>query len=146
MHILLVEDDLDLGRALLQGLKAEAITGQWVRRVVDAPYPTDTATFDCLLLDVSLPDGTGYDLLSQWRRAGVTVPIIIIIARSALEERLIGLNAVPMTFRSPLPPRNWWREYAPSHAGRRDRPAKSGPSGSCRSNPGGTWSASQASP
>jgi DNA-binding response OmpR family regulator len=92
MHILLVEDDLDLGRALLQGLKAEAITGQWVRRVVDAPHPTDTATFDCLLLDISLPDGTGYDLLSQWRRAGVTVPIIIITARSALEERLIGLN------------------------------------------------------
>jgi DNA-binding response OmpR family regulator len=44
------------------------------------------------LLDVSLPDGTGYDLLSRWRRAGITVPVIIITARSALEERLTGLD------------------------------------------------------
>jgi len=92
MHILMVEDDLDLGRALLQGLKAEAITGQWVRSAADAEHAAESSIFDCVLLDVSLPDGTGYDLLSRWRRAGLLVPIIIITARSALEERLTGLN------------------------------------------------------
>jgi DNA-binding response OmpR family regulator len=92
MHILLVEDDLDLGRALLQGLKAEAITTQWVRDVADAQHAAESATFDCVLLDVSLPGGTGYELQSRWRRAGMTLPIIIITARSALEERLTGLD------------------------------------------------------
>jgi two-component system response regulator QseB len=93
MHILMVEDDLDLGRALLQGLKAEGITCEWVRRASDARRFVESAMLDCVLLDLSLPDGTGHQLLSQWRRAGMTWPIIIITARSALEERLAGLDA-----------------------------------------------------
>jgi two-component system, OmpR family, response regulator QseB len=92
MHILIVEDDLDLGRALLQGLKAEGITSEWVRRGADALHAIEAPAVDCVLLDVSLPDGTGYDLLSRWRLAGVSVPIIIITARSALEERVAGLD------------------------------------------------------
>jgi two-component system response regulator QseB len=93
MHILLVEDDLDLGRALLQGLKTEGISCEWVRRVADARRFVDNAVLDCVLLDLSLPDGTGHQLLSQWRRAGMALPIIVITARSALEERLAGLDA-----------------------------------------------------
>jgi two-component system, OmpR family, response regulator QseB len=92
MHILMVEDDLELGRALLQGLKAEGITSEWVRRAADALRCVDNAALDCVLLDLSLPDGTGHQLLSQWRRAGVVLPIIIITARSALEERLVGFD------------------------------------------------------
>lgn len=92
MHILMVEDDLDLGRALLQSLKAEGITGEWVRCAADARRFVTSATVDGILLDVSLPDGTGYELLSSWRREGLTVPIIIITARSALEERVASLD------------------------------------------------------
>jgi DNA-binding response OmpR family regulator len=92
MHILMIEDDLDLGRALLQGLKSEGITCEWVRRAADARRFVESALLDCVLLDLSLPDGTGHHLLSQWRRAGMTLPIIIITARSALEERLAGLD------------------------------------------------------
>jgi len=92
MHILMVEDDLDLGRALLQGLKTEGITCEWVRWAADARRFVESAVLDCVLLDLSLPDGTGHQLLSQWRRAGLVLPIIIITARSALEERLAGLD------------------------------------------------------
>ena len=92
MHILMIEDDLDLGRALLQALKTEGITGEWVRRAADAPLSVEAAAVDCVLLDVSLPDGSGFDLLSRWRRAGMLVPIIIITARSGLEYRLAGLD------------------------------------------------------
>jgi two-component system, OmpR family, response regulator QseB len=92
MHILMVEDDLDLGRALRQGLKADGITSEWVRRAADALHLIESAVIDCVLLDVSLPDGTGYDLLSQWRRVGLNLPVIIITARSALEDRLAGFD------------------------------------------------------
>lgn len=92
MHILMVEDDLELGRALVGGLKAEGFTSEWVRRAADAQSLIDSSTIDCVLLDVSLPDGVGYDLLSRWRRAGAVVPVIIITARSALEERLAGFD------------------------------------------------------
>jgi two-component system response regulator QseB len=92
MHILIVEDDLDLGPALLQALKAEGISGEWIRRAADARLAVESSVFDCILLDVSLPDGSGYELLAGWRRAWLTVPIIIITARSALEDRVAGLD------------------------------------------------------
>jgi two-component system, OmpR family, response regulator QseB len=92
MHILMVEDDLELGRALVGGLKAEGFTSEWVRRAADAHSLVESSTIDCVLLDVSLPDAVGYDVLSRWRRAGAVVPVIIITARSALEERLAGFD------------------------------------------------------
>ncbi len=92
MHLLMIEDDLDLGRALQQALKAEGISSQWLRRSADAPLLLDDPAIDVVLLDLSLPDGSGFDLLARWRRVGGRVPIIIITARSALEDRLVGLD------------------------------------------------------
>lgn len=94
MHILMIEDDLDLGRALIQALKTEGITTEWFRRAADAPRSLDAAIVDCVLLDLSLPDGAGLDLLRRWRRPeGVPpAPVIIITAHSALEDRLTGLD------------------------------------------------------
>jgi two-component system response regulator QseB len=92
MHILLIEDDLDLGRALLQSLNAEGLTARWLRRAADAPRTFDTDPVDCVLLDLSLPDGSGFELLRRWRSAAQAVPIIIMTARTALEDRLAGLD------------------------------------------------------
>lgn len=91
MHILIVEDDADLGRALLAALKPEGFTGLWVRRLADAPDPR-TAGVDCVLLDLSLPDGLGLELLHRWRRESVQVPVIVITARSGLADRLSGFQ------------------------------------------------------
>ncbi len=93
MHILIIEDDLDLGFALQQALRTEGISSEWLRRVADAPRRLPDLAFDCVLLDLSLPDGTGFDLLTQWRKGGVMLPIIIITARSALDDRLTGLDS-----------------------------------------------------
>lgn len=92
MHILLIEDDLDLGRALQSALKVEGLTSEWLRRAVDAPKVVDANLVDCVLLDLALPDGNGFDLLARWRREGVAVPIIVITARSAVQDRLAGLD------------------------------------------------------
>ena len=91
MHILIIEDDLDLGTGLQQALRVEGVSSQWLRRIADVPLPCCIEA-DCVLLDLSLPDGTGLDLLARWRSAGVTVPIIIMTARSALADRLAGLD------------------------------------------------------
>lgn len=92
MHILLIEDDLDLGRALQAALKVEGLTSEWRRRASDAPIRIDDASVDCVLLDLTLPDGSGFDLLARWRKGGTQTPIIVITARSALEDRLSGLD------------------------------------------------------
>jgi len=92
MHLLIIEDDLDLGRALQLALKAEGFSSEWLRRAADAPRAPADACFDAILLDLGLPDGSGLDLLGRWRREGVALPIIVITARSALEDRLAGLD------------------------------------------------------
>jgi DNA-binding response OmpR family regulator len=92
MHILIIEDDLDLGFALQRALQVEGISSEWLRRAADVPLPFDEARFDCVLLDLTLPDGTGLELLARWRAAGVGLPIIVITARAALADRLAGLD------------------------------------------------------
>jgi DNA-binding response OmpR family regulator len=92
MHILIIEDDLDLGSSLQQALQLEGVSSVWLRRVAELPLPQDAAGFDCVLLDLTLPDGAGLDVLARWRRAGAKVPIIIVTARSALTDRLAGLD------------------------------------------------------
>jgi two-component system response regulator QseB len=92
MHILLIEDDLDLGRALQSALKVEGLTSEWRRRAADAPAVVDAAAVDCVLLDLTLPDGSGLELLARWRGQDARVPLIVITARSAVEDRLAGLD------------------------------------------------------
>ena len=92
MHILLIEDDLDLGRALQAALQTEGHSSTWLRRCTDAPPRLDPAAQDAVLLDQTLPDGDGRDLLMRWRRQGCTVPVIVITARTALQDRLAGFD------------------------------------------------------
>lgn len=92
MHILIVEDDIDLGFALQQALKAEQISSLWVRKVADVPDLSADAALDCLLLDINLPDGNGLALLQRLRSQQHMLPIIMITARSGLEDRLHGLD------------------------------------------------------
>lgn len=92
MHILLIEDDLDLGRALQAALRLEGLSSEWLRRAADAPETVDDAVVDCVLLDLTLPDGSGFDLLARWRAQCSPVPVIVITARGAVEDRLRGLD------------------------------------------------------
>jgi two-component system response regulator QseB len=92
MHLLIIEDDIDLGQALLTALKGEGFSALWVRRLGDAPHALTDPAPDCVLLDLTLPDGEGLALLARWRAQQSKVPIIVTTARSGLEDRLAGLH------------------------------------------------------
>lgn len=92
LHLLIIEDDLDLGAALLAALRQAGFSAVWVRSLADAAAALD-ATVDAVLLDLGLPDGEGLDLLRRWRAAHTDVPVLVITARSALQERLAGLDS-----------------------------------------------------
>lgn len=92
MHLLLIEDDLDLGRGLQAAFRQQGFSCEWLRRAHDAPLALSDVAADCVLLDLGLPDGSGFDLLARWRRADATTPVIVITARTALEDRLAGLD------------------------------------------------------
>jgi DNA-binding response OmpR family regulator len=93
MHLLLIEDDLDLGRALLAALQLHGFSIEWWRRAADAPPRLDQVQVDAVLLDLGLPDGHGLDLLARWRRQDCRAPILVITAQGALQDRLAGLDA-----------------------------------------------------
>ncbi|MCY4755595.1 response regulator [Pelomonas aquatica] len=92
MHLLLIEDDLDLGRSLQAAFRQQGLSCEWLRRAQDAPPRLADVAADCVLLDLGLPDASGFDLLARWRRADATTPVIVITARTALENRLAGLD------------------------------------------------------
>lgn len=91
MHILLVEDDLDLGQGLLAALQAQGLSCQWVRRASDARAAMGPEV-DLVLLDRALPDREGLDLLREWRATRLSTPVIVITARASLPDRLAGLD------------------------------------------------------
>ena len=94
MHILLVEDDLDLGAALQRALGGHGFACTWVRGVRDARAQAEGfGLFDCAVLDLGLPDGEGLDLLRQWRRNHLSLPVIVLTARDAVASRVDGLDA-----------------------------------------------------
>jgi DNA-binding response OmpR family regulator len=92
MHLLLVEDDLDLGSSLQQALRDAGFTSEWLRCAADARRFVDAQRYDCVLLDLGLPDGHGLGLLRQWRSEGLATPLIVITASDSLGDRLAGLD------------------------------------------------------
>jgi two-component system, OmpR family, response regulator QseB len=93
MHVLLIEDQLDLGASLTRALSAADFDVEWLRTAADAKRFAASGTPEIIVLDLGLPDGHGANLLRQWRRDGLAAAIIIITASTALDERLNGLYA-----------------------------------------------------
>jgi two-component system, OmpR family, response regulator QseB len=92
MHLLLVEDDLDLGASLVQALEGAGLSSEWVRSAADAERLLARGGFECVLLDLGLPDEPGLALLRRWRARGLVMPLIVITASDALGDRLRGLD------------------------------------------------------
>ena len=92
MHLLLVEDDLDLGASLARALERERFSIEWVRSAAAARQLFDARRHDVVLLDLGLPDGTGMALLSAWRAQTAGTAVLVLTARSALADRLQGLR------------------------------------------------------
>ena len=93
MRILVVEDDAMIGASIRTGLQQDGYTIDWARDGKAAELATTTNDYDAILLDLGLPGKSGLDLLAQWRRQQNTVPVLIITARDAVDDRITGLDA-----------------------------------------------------
>ena len=93
MRILVVEDDDVLRDGLAVGLHLEGITVDAVAGCEDANAATATAQYAVIVLDIALPDGSGIDLLREWRRSGMTTPVLLLTARNLVDDRIAGLDA-----------------------------------------------------
>ncbi|MFP5455257.1 MAG: winged helix-turn-helix domain-containing protein [Alphaproteobacteria bacterium] len=91
MRILLVEDDDVLRDGLTAGLSLDGFEIDAVSTLADARagLSNDHAG---VVLDIGLPDGSGLDLLAEWRRRGVTTPVLLLTARNLVSDRVDGLD------------------------------------------------------
>jgi len=93
MRVLVVEDDQEAARLLARGLREEG----WV---VDVAHSGETGdemasvnSYDAIVLDWLLPDRDGIAVCRSLRASGLHVPILLLTARDAVEDRVLGLNA-----------------------------------------------------
>ena len=93
MRILLAEDDPHLGDGLGVGLRQAGHTVDWVRDGEAADLALKTEDFDLLVLDLGLPRLTGMEVLRRLRRRSQTLPVLILTARDATDDKVQGLDA-----------------------------------------------------
>ena len=90
-RVLLVEDDVSLGRTLTERLEKERLDVVWARTIADAERQIAAGPWDLAILDVKLPDGSGFGLARQIKRASLT-PIMFMTALNSAENRLEGFE------------------------------------------------------
>jgi len=89
--VLLVEDDKSLGRTLSEQLVKEGLEVQWVDTYASALHAARGRKWDLAIVDVMLPDGSGFDLAPEIRRLSYT-PIMFMTALNSAESRLTGFE------------------------------------------------------
>jgi DNA-binding response OmpR family regulator len=92
MKLLLAEDERDLSNAILEYLRKEKYTCDAAYTYEDAVEKINLYGYDCIIVDIGLPDGSGLDLIRELKENKSESGIIIISARNSLDDRITGLD------------------------------------------------------
>lgn len=92
MRLLLVEDEPDAARMLAKGLREQAYAVDVAADGAEACYQATVADYDAIILDVMLPVKDGLEVCRQLRHEGLAVPVLMLTARDAIEDRVAGLD------------------------------------------------------
>lgn len=92
MKLLVVEDELDLLEVIRQSLEKESYLVEAAGTYALALEKIVSYEYDCVLLDIMLPDGSGLDLLAELKQMNKSDNVIIISAKDALEDKIKGLE------------------------------------------------------
>lgn len=93
MRLLLAEDDIMLGEALQEALMKQGFVVDWMKDGHSALHALQSEHFDLAILDLGLPRRDGMEVLSELRKQGSDLPVLILTARDALASRVAGLDA-----------------------------------------------------
>lgn len=92
MKLLVIEDDQVLAKNLKQVLIKDGFAVDTSSSQEDGLIQTEINEYDCAVLDINLPDGSGFNLLASLRKNENKTPVIIVTARGQVEDRIKGLN------------------------------------------------------
>jgi DNA-binding response OmpR family regulator len=93
MRILVVEDDAKVANAVRTGLAGEGYEVVVSRTGEDGYFRATTEPFDAVLLDLGLPGRSGLEILAGLRSRGLRLPVLVVTARDAVDDRVKGLDA-----------------------------------------------------
>ncbi|WP_210397767.1 response regulator transcription factor [Motiliproteus sediminis] len=93
MRLLLVEDDLLLGRGIVDAFTRQGDTMDWLQNGRLGLEALRSHSFDLVVLDLGLPEMDGVEVLRQARQLGIDTPILILTARDQVQDRVRGLDA-----------------------------------------------------
>jgi DNA-binding response OmpR family regulator len=92
MRLLLVEDDARIARFVAKGLREQAYAVDVATNGDDALYQAAINTYDLIVLDVMIPGRDGFAVCRELRSAGQKIPILMLTAKDAVEDRIAGLD------------------------------------------------------
>jgi DNA-binding response OmpR family regulator len=91
-RILVIEDDPAIGQSLLDGLKHYGFHAELCRNGASGTKHAKQHRSHLIILDIRLPDGSGFDFCRQMRQAGLNQPIIMLTAQQAETDKVLGLE------------------------------------------------------
>ena len=93
MRILIVEDEVKMASLLRRGLREEGLAADVARTGDDAIWMARATEYDAIVLDVMLPGTDGFEVCRRLREGGTWSPVLMLTARDAVEDRVVGLDA-----------------------------------------------------
>ncbi len=93
MRVLLVEDQIALSKALRQGLEEEGFAVDTALDGEEADAKARTTQYDVVVLDIMLPKIDGLTLLKRWRQSGMSTHVLMLTARTTLDDKIAGLDS-----------------------------------------------------
>jgi DNA-binding response OmpR family regulator len=92
MKILIVEDERELAKSMVQYLRQESYVCEMANTAQEAIEKVSLHDYDCILLDITLPDGNGLNILEKLKREEKAEGVIIVSAKNSLDDKIKGLN------------------------------------------------------
>lgn len=92
MKLLLIEDEVELAKSIIDYLVSYQFVCEWVKDEISAIDKISIYAYDCILLDLMLPNGNGLEVLKEIKRQQKNEGVIIISAKETLESRIEGFN------------------------------------------------------
>ena len=92
LRILVVEDTEDVGEAVVSALERAGHAVDWQRTLAGTEDALAVQDYSLIVLDINLPDGSGFDILARLRKRGTATPVLVLTARALVDDRVDALD------------------------------------------------------
>ena len=92
MKILIIEDEIEMLENMQSSLEKENFVVETCKNKKEANFKIGVYEYDCILLDISLPDGNGLQILKDLKNKGISDSVIIVSAKDSLDDKIQGLD------------------------------------------------------